>query len=297
MLEMETTMYEDDMRTTGMGKINGKTSIGRYVINHGDNPNSADMTGLKRRMTLDFNTSSKKQRITNLLTSPDMNMLKLESPELEKLIIAQHGAITTTPTPTQFVFPRSVTEEQEMYAQGFVEALANLQRQEPGSNDSRPNYTELVSMLSSPGLISLTPSSTAASLLPPPVSALLSKPLQTTVTMPVAHSLPPIKQEAPQTVPCLNGTPPVSPVNMEHQEVIKLERKRERNRVAASKCRLRKLERISQLEGVVSDLKNQNSELSQTAVSLREQVCALKRQLLQHMNSGCKIVVPTEIGI
>merc|ERR1711997_1420375 len=47
----------------------------------------------------------------------------------------------------------------------------------------------------------------------------------------------------------------ISPIDMESQEIIKLERKRLRNRLAASKCRKRKLERISNLDEKVSDLK------------------------------------------
>lgn len=40
------------------------------------------------------------------------------------------------------------------------------------------------------------------------------------------------------------SSPQMSPIDMESQERIKLERKRQRNRVAASKCRKRKLGRI-----------------------------------------------------
>merc|ERR1712073_193072 len=52
-----------------------------------------------------------------------------------------------------------------------------------------------------------------------------------------------------------SGSKKITPINMESQEKIKLERKRMRNRLAASKCRKRKLERISQLELKVKDLK------------------------------------------
>lgn len=278
-----------------MGKSNGRGIVAFRAIENKD-----DMSDLKRKMTLDFNcSSSKRQKVTNLLTSPDLNMLKLESPELEKMIIAQHGMITTTPTPTQFVFPRTVTEEQEMYAQGFVEALANLKKQEPPYDMpvstaavSTPSFTELTSMMAPPPVITVTPATTATTSLP---GKTLAAPMSA-ITLPVSR-VQHIKQEQPQTVPCLNGTPPMSPVDMEHQEVIKLERKRERNRIAASKCRLRKLERISQLEGKVAEIKSNNASLSQTASELREQVCLLKRQLLEHMNSGCKLVIPPEVGL
>jgi transcription factor AP-1 len=100
-----------------------------------------------------------------------------------------------------------------------------------------------------------------------------------------------LKQEEPQTVPCLGSTPPISPINMESQEVIKLERKRARNRVAARKCRTRKLERISRLEDRVNELKSQNSDLTGTANNLRDQVCRLKQQIMEHVNSGCQVML------
>merc|ERR1712211_184448 len=58
------------------------------------------------------------------------------------------------------------------------------------------------------------------------------------------------------------NTTGMSPIDMETQEKIKLDRKRQRNRPAASKCRKRKLERISQLDDRVSALKNENADLA-----------------------------------
>merc|ERR1719384_1886646 len=58
------------------------------------------------------------------------------------------------------------------------------------------------------------------------------------------------------------NTTGMSPIDMETQEKIKLDRKRQRNRLAASKCRKRKLERISQLDDRVSALKNENADLA-----------------------------------
>merc|ERR1711951_103335 len=88
------------------------------------------------------------------------------------------------------------------------------------------------------------------------------------------------------------GSPPpacMSPINMEAQEKIKLERKRARNRLAATKCRKRKLDRISHLEGRVTDLKDTNAELTTAASELRKQVSELKQQILQHCQNGCNI--------
>merc|ERR1719262_1412141 len=86
--------------------------------------------GRKRQnLTLDLNSaSSKKSRVQNLLTSPDVQMLKLTSPELEKFL--NQNPTLATPTPTGYIFPKSVTEEQVMYAKGFEEALEHLRSAE-----------------------------------------------------------------------------------------------------------------------------------------------------------------------
>merc|ERR1711963_1368026 len=81
----------------------------------------------------------------------------------------------------------------------------------------------------------------------------------------------------------------VNPIDMVSQEKIKLERKRQRNRLAASKCRKRKLERISQLELKVKDLKGENSELYNVVKKLEQSVANLKQEVIDHCNSGCQI--------
>merc|ERR1719184_121403 len=82
--------------------------------------------GRKRQnLTLDLNSASaKKNRVQNLLTSPDLEKFLSQNPTL------------ATPTPSGYIFPKSVTEEQAMYAKGFEEALEHLRQSEPpGSND------------------------------------------------------------------------------------------------------------------------------------------------------------------
>lgn len=81
----------------------------------------------------------------------------------------------------------------------------------------------------------------------------------------------------------------MSPIDMESQEKIKLERKRQRNRVAASKCRKRKLERISKLEDKVKILKGENTELGSIIKTLKEHVFQLKQQVIEHISKGCNI--------
>merc|ERR1739844_13047 len=88
------------------------------------------MGGRKRQnLTLDLNSASpKKNKVHNLLTSPDVQMLKLTSPELEKFL-SQNPSLAT-PTPSSYGFPKSVTEEQMQYAKGFEEALEKIKYQE-----------------------------------------------------------------------------------------------------------------------------------------------------------------------
>lgn len=113
---------------------------------------------------------------------------------------------------------------------------------------------------------------------PIPISSCLSKGIE-------------LKEEPAQIVPQCPSSSMVSPIDMEHQEVIKTERKRQRNRVAASKCRKRKLERIARLEDKVNALKNQNLELSNSANTLRQQVADLKSKVMSHVRSGCQLMM------
>lgn len=76
---------------------------------------------------------------------------------------------------------------------------------------------------------------------------------------------------------------------MADQEKIKLERKRQRNRVAASKCRKRKLERISKLEDRVKLLKGENTDLAGIVKTLKDHVAQLKQQVMEHMDAGCTV--------
>lgn len=249
------------------------------------------------------------------LNSPDLSFLKLASPDLERLIIQSSGLVTTSPGPGQNHFPRSVTDEQNSFAEGFVKALEDLHKQNqlngpagpqaplpapggpaPGAGGNSgglphpepPVYTNLSPFSGTPGpapAVSYSPE-------PPAISY-----------PPLGHPLCPqgrlqAPKDEPQTVPDVSGlgdTPPVSPIDMDTQERIKAERKRLRNRIAASKCRKRKLERISRLEDKVKGLKCQNSELASTASLLREQVAQLKQKVLTHVNSGCQLLLSPQV--
>lgn len=262
---------------------------------------------LKRPMTLDFASnqpSAKKPKGNtpgmNLLSSPDLKLLQLASPELERMIIQQNGMVTTTPTPTQFICPKYVTEEQEAYARGFVDALNELHsKKNPGlkteKDDSNSNSSHIQ-----------------------PTTQLSTMPAQTFTTLANATSLPTVSstvtvgqpqlqqsvlpagvlrlKEEPQTVPSCSSPPQhIVPIDMDEQECIKLERKRERNRMAARKCRNRKLDRISKLEERVDELKTHNQKLATSASTLRDQVCKLKQQIMEHVSSGCQVMLSQNI--
>uniref|UniRef100_A0A0B7A0Y4 BZIP domain-containing protein n=1 Tax=Arion vulgaris TaxID=1028688 RepID=A0A0B7A0Y4_9EUPU len=285
-----------------------------------DGPDS-EVRKLKRSMTLDFNASSatKQKKLASVLASPDLNMLKLASPELERMIIQANGLVTTTPTPTQFLFPKFVTEEQDAYAWGFIDALAELQNSGALSANRTQELSRTFTTLTVP--TALSQSATVPSTASLPVFSSPNEPSATTslpggpagrgphnvsppntalptfrATLPVSTAgldvrIPNVKDE-PQTVPCFTTSPPLSPINMESQEKFKLERKRARNRVAARKCRTRKLERISRLEDRVNELKGQNGDLVSTATNLRDQVMKLKKKIVEHVNGGCRIITP-----
>ncbi|KAM9761733.1 transcription factor Jun isoform 2-T2 [Menidia menidia] len=267
----------------------------------------------------------------DILTSPDVGLLKLASPELERLIIqSSNGLITTTPTPTQFLCPKNVTDEQEGFAEGFVRALAELHHQHmpaPGTVSApsapqrlavdagalpaassvagaaagysgnaamradSPVYEDLNTFNPAISTVSAPSYTTSA----PAMSFPAAPPIygqQSPAQLPRLSAL----KEEPQTVPEMPGeTPPLSPIDMESQERIKAERKRMRNRIAASKCRKRKLERISRLEDKVKTLKSQNSELASTANLLREQVAQLKQKVMNHVNSGCQLMLTQQL--
>merc|ERR1712183_348827 len=75
----------------------------------------------------------------------------------------------------------------------------------------------------------------------------------------------------------------------EEVERFRLERKRERNRIAATKCRQRKLEKIAQLDSEVSQLKEENLTLKKVREKLREEAQELRRRLRLHVDGGCVV--------
>ncbi|ELR50854.1 Transcription factor AP-1 [Bos mutus] len=267
--KMETTFYDDALNASFLQSESGAYGYSNpKILKQSMTLNLADPVGsLKPHL---------RAKNSDLLTSPDVGLLKLASPELERLIIqSSNGHITTTPTPTQFLCPKNVTDEQEGFAEGFVRALAELH-----SQNTLPSVTGLA-----------FPAQPQQQQQQPP-----QPPHHLPQQIPVQHPRLQALKEEPQTVPEMPGeTPPLSPIDMESQERIKAERKRMRNRIAASKCRKRKLERIARLEEKVKTLKAQNSELASTANMLREQVAQLKQKVMNHVNSGCQLMLTQQL--
>ena len=72
-------------------------------------------------------------------------------------------------------------------------------------------------------------------------------------------------------------------------DAFQIERKRARNRAAATKCRLRKLERISVLDKEAAELRAANDALTSDNERLRDQVSRLQQELRWHLNHGCPV--------
>lgn len=269
-------------------------------------------------LSLDAHNSDLKQNADGLLNSPDLALMKLTSPDLERLIIQSHSLPAS-----QFLYPKSASDEQE-FAEGFVKALEDLHKQNQLSDAScvsvdrlellgssaaasglqapdLPVYTTLNGYAASPlGGTTINYSTDTIPFPPPPphLAAAAGAQQQQAAAAAAAAALSRLQsaglvKDEPQTVPDMQSfgdSPPLSPIDMDNQERIKAERKKLRNRIAASKCRKRKLERISRLEDKVKNLKTQNTELASTASVLREQVAQLKQKVMNHVSSGCQLL-------
>merc|ERR1712173_372359 len=269
-------------------------------------------------LSLDLNSASAKRnkQVQNLLTSPDVQMLKLTSPELERFLV--QNPTLATPTPSGYIFPKSVTEEQMMYAKGFEEALEHLRQTDKvieAPNDATVAAANTLAALST-SRPSVKVNSIQTSQQNHPAQNLSLALPKTIPTIPTINShfqlnsssadtdsyvLPEgvkIKDEPDDQ--SLSGSESLqgsesfmSPVDMDSQEKIKLERKRLRNRLAASKCRQRKLDRISQLDDRVQQLKSENADLAAVVKKMKASIADLKEEVMEHMKSGCDIAVPS----
>jgi len=253
----------------------------------------------RRALTLDLNaTAQKKSKVatSHILTSPDVQMLKLSSPELADFIARNQTLTTPTPSGSNYIFPKTVTEEQETYVKGFEEALQKLQQtKEPQTNAAietieRATAAHRASVKLAPD-VSPRPSSSASGSTDPS-ELRIKEELEDEDELDDDDLDDDDDFSDDSSTSKRRGTKRklnMNPIDMESQEKIKLERKRMRNRMAASKCRKRKLERISQLESKVKDLKGENSELANVVKKLKESVYVLKQEVIEHVHNGCQI--------
>merc|ERR1712029_439576 len=227
----------------------------------------------RKGLTLDLNAAStKKSKMAadaHILTSPDVQMLKLSSPELENFLRKNPTLETPTPSGLGYMYPTSVTEEQQNSAIETIERATAAHRAKMISEVSpRPSSSASGSMDSSELRI------------------------KEELDDDIGDDLEDEDFSEEEEIPPKKGRGRkvnIGPIDMVSQEKIKLERKRQRNRLAASKCRKRKLERIGQLELKVKDLKGENSELANVVKKLKESVYSLKREVMEHAKSGCQI--------
>ncbi|KAM9137514.1 transcription factor Jun-like [Pangshura tecta] len=241
----------------------------------------------------------------------ELPLLKLPpAADLEQLLIQGGPGPAPPPAAGPFLYRQQVTQEQEGFADGFVKALADLHKQNqllgaplsPGPCRAAAAAAEPPAVYTTLGSFHpagpLSPAGGAYSAAPPglPFPA-PAPPGLGSGRLPAPGAARAL--EEPQTVPeapppgeagSSAPTPPsLSPLDAESQERLKAERKRLRNRIAASKCRRRKLERIARLEEKVKALKGQNAELAATASLLRAQVAQLQGRVRSHLSSGCHI--------
>ncbi|XP_020796560.1 transcription factor JunD-like [Boleophthalmus pectinirostris] len=204
--------------------------------------------------------------------SAELGLMKLATPDIERLLVAP------------FLCPKPAEAEQE-FAEGFVKALEDLHKQ----NQLESVHAERLELMHADLPVYTTLNGYGHALSYPTDPAPFPPPSHVNPQPAAALRL----KDEPQTVPdaqSFGDSPPLSPIDMDNQERIKAERKKLRNRIAASKCRKRKLERISRLEDKVKTLKTQNTELASTASVLREQVAQLKQKVMSHVSSGCQLL-------
>lgn len=192
---------------------------------------------------------------------------------------------TPPPPPVLSNFPTQTTSLSSVTSMGMTSiphASTYINRPEiPSSSSPLVNRTSLQTSHS------LT---TSGMTLPAPISSLSNS----------ISSIPPTidttlikSEEEPMISPPLNSSPDLhldmNPINLEVQEHIKHQRKKLRNRLAAQRCRKRKIEREDTLKAKVKELKQKNTDLTSLSRDLRMQVCELKQQVMQHVNQGCHV--------
>ena len=312
----------------------------------------------------------KKHATSSDLRSPDLGLLKLGSPELEKMIMSLQGNVTAGPNSSSLFnasvhAPVHTEHDHEPYSRGFTDALQDLHdRQITRESSSLIDLADNAAESTDPFLGHSTTGNGSSFFTTVPTSTLRTS--ADTVAFSSNSSrvdasdffpgngtaFPPIKggaiypysgsgtsgyttlysypsENAPYSAyhefnmenaatlrafasynsalaqekaelsgyklenqaQLVSDHGALQPIDLEVQEIVKRERKKQRNRIASSKCRKRKLEREARLETRVKELKERNIELNAVANALKQQVCDLKQRVMDHVNEGCQIML------
>ncbi|XP_032229920.2 transcription factor Jun [Nematostella vectensis] len=245
------------------------------------------------------------------LPSPEFPLFSLVSPEFDRIL---QSIQNKTPTPTRVLKEgNTVARQREVYVQGFAEALQHIHDTQNNSSSeqsvavkvnhesapSQDTYSihsyqhapqestcDLESMHYSGSIGTVSMHQDLHQEMAEHSSSSFSDHMTSEVTFKYEE------QAAPPHNSGLGGLP-LPPIDLELQEIVKRERKKQKNRVAASKCRRKKLEREAQLEVRVQQLKEKSIELNAVASALRQQVGELKQRVLEHVAFGCQLPAVT----
>jgi len=251
--------------------------------------------GIKRPITLNVNStqSAKKTKISHLLTSPDVQMLKLTTPELEQFL--NQNPTLATPTPSGYICTKSVTKQQAAYTKDFQEALDNLKQTKPAPagkvrttntlKEDEQDY-HLLQLPTSLPHTTITYNHT--------ITQHREGQAMDTEQFVVGVGEGTLGKQEEEEQDLSDGEDSYgytnnNNINTNTSDLTKLERKRYRNRVAASKCRQRKLDTISQLEEKVAQLKDGNDDLETVVKKMKASVAMLKEEIMEHVDRGCQI--------
>jgi len=218
-----------------------------------------------------------------VLASPDVRLLKLTSPELERLVLQQYNhddqqqhQRQQSSKDGQLTLDASATGE---YTRDFVDALLELHAQ-------RQTYCDT-------GVSESTPKTSA--------SSFQSFSARSSIVYGTPHQPgPDFCHARPSSSDSNHVTSSNTPTDLPQQcddERARLELKRARNRLAATRCRNRKLERIEQLQNRADRLRAANAKLVDEVKRLRETVNQLRQDVLLHGDCQLSVTMPTTTSL
>lgn len=249
-------------------------------------------TRSKRPTTLNLssddlnNNSSRAKRLKNqlavtILPSPEFERLVLASPEFEHFLKGALGVISpveSTLVTSEACASHEATDEQKQFVKGFEEALEQCKRRHV-----RDMVPAQMSALNVPSTSATTLATLTATARQESVAIQHTRNAAPSQLSAEPHNLDKLdsslKSAANST---MNNTDLSLIAENDLTEEAKLQRKRLRNRLAASKCRKKKLERIFLLEQEVHALKIEKSEYLNKINILGDEITQLRQKLATH---------------